>query len=249
MDRSRTCTKRPLLYVAADWLLYLGELPALAPHRHPVPVLCVGLDGPFLAAGQPVETLVVGADAPAPAMAFAGTRMGFVFLTPLHRGHQALLQLAAAGEAAPLEPWRRELTQLHEQAPSLAEAAARLGRCLPGSREEPDPRVSEVLARLAAEPAAALDGLAGAVGLSPRRLRHLFTAGTGSTPRRLRLWMRMLAAARRLAAGDSLTQAAAEAGFSDSAHLSRSFREFFGLNPAAVVATAGRLSIRCDPGH
>ncbi|GAB4566709.1 MAG: hypothetical protein Tsb007_39930 [Rhizobacter sp.] len=33
----------------------------------------------------------------------------------------------------------------------------------------------------------------------------------------------------------SWTQAAHEAGFSDSAHLTRTFKRMFGLNPAALV--------------
>ncbi|NJD07936.1 MAG: helix-turn-helix domain-containing protein, partial [Methylococcaceae bacterium] len=51
---------------------------------------------------------------------------------------------------------------------------------------------------------------------------------------RFRGWNRMMAAFGRLHAGDSLTRAALEAGFADSAHFSHSFRATFGVNPAPV---------------
>jgi AraC-like DNA-binding protein len=40
---------------------------------------------------------------------------------------------------------------------------------------------------------------------------------------------------RRLGAGWRLTEAALEAGFTDSSHLSRSFRELFGMAPSDVL--------------
>jgi len=43
------------------------------------------------------------------------------------------------------------------------------------------------------------------------------------------LWLRLMRAVERFAAGASLTDAAHEAGFADSAHLSRTFRRMFGI--------------------
>ncbi len=81
----------------------------------------------------------------------------------------------------------------------------------------------------------ALADVAAAVHLSPSRLRHLFVAETGSTYRGYVLWLRMNRAVAGMMDGRSWTDAAHEAGFADSAHLSRTFRRMFGVSPAMIV--------------
>ncbi len=75
------------------------------------------------------------------------------------------------------------------------------------------------------------------VNLSTARLRHLFVEQTGLPFKTYILWLRLTRAVERFAAGASLTEAAHEAGFSDSAHLSRTFRRMFGITPAALRMT------------
>ena len=53
--------------------------------------------------------------------------------------------------------------------------------------------------------------------------------------RRYVLWMRLRLAAQEVSAGANLTRAAISAGFADSAHLSRVFRQTFGLPPSALL--------------
>ncbi|MCB1168863.1 MAG: helix-turn-helix transcriptional regulator [Leptospiraceae bacterium] len=72
-------------------------------------------------------------------------------------------------------------------------------------------------------------------GLSEHRFMHLFKKEVGIPVRRYALWARMQKAAFLLQDGRSLTEAAHEAGFSDSAHMSRSFKEFFGISPSSVL--------------
>jgi len=78
---------------------------------------------------------------------------------------------------------------------------------------------------------------AGHVGLSPSRASHLFVEQTGLPFRAYVLWLRLVRAVDAHAKGLSLTEAAHEAGFADSAHLSRAFRRMFGL-PAASLEMA-----------
>nr|WP_235734288.1 helix-turn-helix domain-containing protein [Mycolicibacterium austroafricanum] len=77
-------------------------------------------------------------------------------------------------------------------------------------------------------------GLAAQVGLSVSRLTHLFTDQVGIPLRRYVLWSRLRLAVMRVQAGDDLTGAAHGAGFADSAHLTRTTREMFGLAPSVL---------------
>lgn len=72
--------------------------------------------------------------------------------------------------------------------------------------------------------------VAKSVALSESRFLHLFKAQMGIAWRPFLLWRRMLCAVNLLAMGEAATHAAYVAGFSDSAHLSRSFRAMFGLS-------------------
>ncbi|MEU0539856.1 helix-turn-helix transcriptional regulator [Nocardia sp. NPDC005978] len=76
--------------------------------------------------------------------------------------------------------------------------------------------------------------IAARAGLSTSRLTHLFSAQVGLPLRRYALWLRLTLAIAEVAAGRDLTTAAHAAGFSDSAHLTRTCRENFGLAPSAL---------------
>ncbi|QGN56315.1 helix-turn-helix domain-containing protein [Novosphingobium sp. Gsoil 351] len=70
--------------------------------------------------------------------------------------------------------------------------------------------------------------------LSDDRARHLFVKHTGLPFKTFVLWLRLERAVAKYAGGSSLTEAAHDAGFADSAHLSRTFRRTFGLPAAAL---------------
>ena len=76
--------------------------------------------------------------------------------------------------------------------------------------------------------------LAARVGISASRLTHVFTEQVGIPLRRYVLWSRLQVAIPRVQAGDDLTGAAHGAGFADSAHLTRTTREMFGLPPSVL---------------
>ena len=104
----------------------------------------------------------------------------------------------------------------------------------------PDARVRQILDWAATQldrPVSLVDA-ARRVALSKDRLRHLFVEQTGLPLRSYLLWLRMTRAIEAFAAGSSLTEAAHQAGFADSAHFSRTFRRMFGTNAAALQVTA-----------
>ncbi len=75
---------------------------------------------------------------------------------------------------------------------------------------------------------------AATVHLSPGRFRHLFVAQTGISFRAYLLWARVNRAMITAMGGATWTQAAQQAGFADSAHLTRTCRRMFGIAPTML---------------
>jgi AraC-like DNA-binding protein len=86
-----------------------------------------------------------------------------------------------------------------------------------------------------------LKTLAGIAGLSPSRFMHAFTESVGVPVRPYILWLRLQRAACDLMGGANVTSAAHRAGFSDGAHLTRTFRRMLGTTPSDL-ALRKRLS-------
>ena len=100
-----------------------------------------------------------------------------------------------------------------------------------------DPRISRAIAwvRARLDSPVSLKDAADVANLSPSRFRHLFVAQTGVSFRAYLLWARVEAAVGAAMSGQSWTAAAQEAGFADSAHLSRTCRRMFGFAPATLI--------------
>lgn len=107
-----------------------------------------------------------------------------------------------------------------------------------GAGRVSDPRINALLLRLdrcfqseCLKPPQwrAVDVAAG-LALSESRFLHLFREQMGIAWRPYLLWRRLLCAVTALASGITATAAAHQAGFADSAHLSRTFRSVFGMS-------------------
>jgi AraC-like DNA-binding protein len=106
-----------------------------------------------------------------------------------------------------------------------------------------DARITRVLAAL---PRPLPEGLSAAdlareAGLSTSHFAHLFSAHAGMPLRPYLRWLRLQQALVEIARGSNLTDAAHTAGFSDSAHLSRTFRRTFGIAPRVLLDPALRI--------
>jgi AraC-like DNA-binding protein len=101
------------------------------------------------------------------------------------------------------------------------------------------PRVRRVIRRLRTGELPfeklSLERLAEVAGLSPSRFMHAFTESIGVPVRPYLLWLRLQLAAGEIASGARIGEAAHRAGFSDAAHLSRTFRRMFGTPASALV--------------
>lgn len=79
--------------------------------------------------------------------------------------------------------------------------------------------------------------------LSASRLQHLFKQQVGLPLRRYRLWLRIRRVIEQALTYHNLTEAAVSAGFTDSAHFSRIFKEMLGVPPSAILASAANVHI------
>ena len=131
------------------------------------------------------------------------------------------------------------LSQILSRFPSNAGSAARNAAAL-------DPRITASLARIqdSLPEILTVAELSIQAGLSEHRFMHLFKSQVGIPVRRYALWARMQRAAFLLQDGRTLTEAAHEAGFSDSAHMSRSFKDFFGISPSSVFGERASVKAR-----
>src|SRR5262249_15887056 len=80
-----------------------------------------------------------------------------------------------------------------------------------------------------------LKTLAEISGLSQSRFMHVFTESVGVPVRPYILWLRLQRAACELMDGRTVTQAAHSVGFSDAAHLTRTFRRMLGTTPSDLA--------------
>ncbi len=232
--------------------LYIGPAADTTPHAHHAVQLCLGLDGPFRlrrirgASWHQCHFALIEADC-THQLDGCGRQLALLYLDPESEEGRAVGAIALTAGFCLRST--RNLFELREGFARCADAsasphtAARMADALvetiaPVERTRTvEPRVArflQSLRRSSGLPMAAGDA-ARLVGLSSSRFQHLFRESIGIPFRRYLLWLRLVAAVERIASGCSLTEAAHDARFSDSAHLSRTFRRMFGLSPSALA--------------
>ena len=104
---------------------------------------------------------------------------------------------------------------------------------------ELDPRVQRVVthvrSHLASGDSLSLKSLAVVAGMSSGRFMHLFTQSLGVPVRPYIRWLRLQLAACELMDGATASMAAHRAGFSDAAHMTRTFRHMLGTTPSDLA--------------
>ena len=85
--------------------------------------------------------------------------------------------------------------------------------------------------------------------LSESRLLHLFKEQMGLPIRNYILWVRLKEAISLILKGDqNLTQIAYNAGFSDSSHMTKTFTNVLGINPAEIIKNSKFIQV-LTPEH
>lgn len=109
-----------------------------------------------------------------------------------------------------------------------------------------DPRARAVADAIVADPGAdrPLAALARDAGASVRTVERLFSVETGLTMQRWRTRARLLAGLRRMAAGDSVSTAAASSGYSSASAFGAAFRQELGTTPRRYLEGGSEKEIQ-----
>ena len=244
---------------ASLWLLSGASATAeVSPHAHHAIQITFQLAGAYeiglsdARVSGPV--MAVGSDVPHTFRASGA--VAFLFLAPESAAGRAitstfLTELGWADVSVSMAGPLAELRRGHETEASEDELL-KIGQRLiarlpvPDRAAMPDTRVVAMIeyARTRIADNVTLPLAASQVCLSESRARHLFASHTGLRFKSYLLWLRLQHALAAYVDGRSLTEAAHEAGFADSAHLSRTFRRTFGLpaNQLRLFSRAGSTS-------
>jgi len=255
--------RKPVRPVAASGRVHFWQTGSLwigsgrgrsAWHEHHAHQLALALDGEFWFRAERngswtrFEAAIVPSHCPHE-FELDGATMAHLFVEPESSEGRALSRqfgepgISALPQSVAREVADRLLDALRRNADAdamkaVARGAVALLASTTAAPTEPagDARLARALAYIRSRIRApiALADAAAAVALSPSRFRHLFVQETGTSFRAYLLWLRINVAIEAAMAGASWTEAAHEAGFADSSHLTRTHRRMFGIEPTAI---------------
>ncbi len=219
-------------------MAFTGEIGETAAHSHAA-----------------VQILLVTAGEVSLTDAAGRTMAATIAIIPPAARHEVRAEPGTAGLLAYLDPdsiaGRAAIARLRglpaeDVASWISAATPRPGVLLPGESMGSHPpgshaAVADALRLAAGNPAGppTLVEMAAQVALSPSRLSHVFAEQMGLPYAAWRRWTRLRRAMDAVRDGDSLTEAAHAAGFADSAHLTRTCRDMFGITPTEALHATG----------
>lgn len=246
------------LYLWNGQALYIGQ-PDTELHRHHALIISIGIDSTFkIKAGWQWKTYraVIMAASWHHRFDGRGGRQVFAIMEPemeiarrLKRkflGHESIAELDYALlhllvselENASLPLNCVEARKLFDEI-----VLAMLDKDMPAHEMNPHIQGALELIRELPIKKVSLKTIADGVYLSQSRFVTLFKKNVGVPFRRYLMWQRLLEAVKQVTSGASLTQAAHESGFADSAHLSRTFKQMFGMTMAEVFKNSQFIQV------
>lgn len=242
------------LQIGDGWAAYVGRAGDSAFHSHHAIQLCVGMDSPVMldlpdAPTRSCRALIIAPDV-AHRLAPSRAQLALLYVDP--EAAIGIALMAVAGDRRIFEPRPAQASALRtffDWGPASREVELAVRKVVDVIVERPvlaappgalDHRVKRVTdwVNAAEDLSVSAESLAELAGLSVGRLTHLFKEQIGIPIRPYLLWLKLRRAVEAMAETDTLTEAAHVAGFSDSAHMTRTFRRMFGVRPSDLVQAA-----------
>lgn len=229
------------LFVWGTRALYVGPLVATRRHAHHAAQIVVAPPGLYIEDGASGRIRACAAVIP-PRLPHGHSACAHAALLFLDGDDVASRELSRNAEPR-CETWARHTLDVSvPRDPTPEEARALITSILAAVdlRQPPEPRhpaARRMCAYLDRSDEVDLASLSHEAGLSPRQMRHAFARDVGLPMRAYLRWKRLRRAITAVEDGASLSAAAASAGFADSAHLSRVFREQFGMTPTQGLSS------------
>lgn len=245
---------RGKVFLWQEQALFLGEAAGTSFHASPAIKIVIALDTEFKlqttenGAWQNFKSAII---APGQFHAIDGqnNRLALIILVPEAKAAQPLIPILSrkslsripVGVVQNFLPIFEEFEQMTVETVESEKICRRMFEKIRNGEEllsaEIDKRVSQGIEKLRTESEnhVSVGEIAADVALSESRFSHLFSKEVGVSVRRYQLWLRLRDAIHLLANGNSLTETAHEAGFSDSSHLTRTFRQMLGIAPSALL--------------
>ena len=207
----------------------------LAPHANPVTGVLMGRGGPvrLMLDGAAVEgDMLLIRPGVVHAIGLPARGADILYLDGLDFPFDVPLARALVGKLAELAG-----AVLDGTGDAAEELRARLT-----ASAAPLPRVADAVRAIYSDPMRRMPQgeLARRLGMERTRALRQFKAATGQSFRDFKRWSAMQFAAEQMQQGALVRTAAMDAGFADTAHLSRAFHETFGLTPSAAIAALAR---------
>lgn len=251
-----------LLYLWDQRTLYLGDLTGFLEVTQAAASLLIGLEGDieFWTPDQPEHIKARSALIPAGIQASAdnmGLPVAVCYLDPCNLDFHHLTHMMSRQESGIYFDSVHEKSQLgilgqmyQEQPPPQQAYRQLMDQVLlhPVEPRLPDQRhetISRAISIIKANPMENMSNqdLADQLGMTENQLQKQFKAIVGIPIRRYRLWHRLFVTATLMGFGMSLTEAALQAGFSDSSHFNHTFRSMLGMKPSFVLKRRDQMRI------
>lgn len=247
---------RPNLFIWPNRTLLFGPIQQLAAHAMGSIAINIGLYQPFFVAGND-GTLAAYRCAIIPpgcrhTIIAHGNIMASLIIEKTSADYFRIKEHFCFHELKITEIYAPELIKclqsIYQDKPTKNEIESLLNKLLHNNGQaiqNIDPRITKAMKVIQREPekVSCQENLATELELSASRFRHLFRQHAGIPFRRYRMWRRVISAMSHLHKEDSLTYAAIDAGFTDSAHFNRCFQDILGVNPSLFFKNIDRFEI------
>jgi len=239
-----------ILHIRQQHAAFIGDFGFAAQHHHAAPVLLVGLSGPIrvqIGSTDAVQCRSALIDANVEHSVDCQGEHAATLYCEVDSLHAANLRNTFLNT----EPFAFDITQTNFQTKRFekrilaADLPALLKYTISEHQTPIDPRIAACLDYIKTNPQyfANQSNLAEQVSLSRSRLNHLFKGHTGVSFRRFKLWSQLTHFMRDIHATNNITHSALNSGFSDSSHLSNSYRKIFGLTPSSILTNLDEFAV------